>query len=452
MKRFAVLAAALTLVLVACQTPAAPGEVSPPPPPESSSSTTDRPTVQEPPSSGEIPAESPASGSSESEAPDPGPIPQPVLTVSPGVDCKTLLTWDSTQKKITIGPLCLENKQLLLETAGDQRKALGLDLATGSIDFTLPLEEDSYLREVLGEPGEFLVMGKTGCRHFVWREDGWLGEYPAYDLPDQAREAMDFYDFQKCHFLWDYLPRENLLAWTQGDGIWLSALDGSNARLAIPAKEVFSHPEFDPITENEYYRKYFGLSDPNTDTGPLLVEPRFMADGKILTASAYFLSALSDDFCHEYGLEILDISTGERAWHKREHLLVGSYKFLDPSSLVLEYDRIDVVHKTKEPFYLEHGYEWPAGRSYSADGLHFFGRTGDDDTTRLVRYTWDGRDELCTPEREYQQGRAQALISLTHAWLQYPTPLDRRRTLCTYCPADRSDPKETLLLITALEI
>ena len=150
MKRFAVLAAALCLMLVACQAPAEPREISPLPPLESSAPVADRPTVHKPPSSGEIPAESPASGSSESEVSDPEPIPQPVLTVSPGVDCKTLLTWDSTQKEIAIGPLCLENKQLLLETAGDQRKALGLDLATGAIDFTLPLEEDSYLREVLG--------------------------------------------------------------------------------------------------------------------------------------------------------------------------------------------------------------------------------------------------------------------------------------------------------------
>ena len=147
------------------------------------------------------------------------PPPEPVLTVSPGVECKTLLTWDGAEKEVTLGPRCLENKQLLLETAGDKRSILGLDLETGTIDFTLPLEENSYLREVLGEPGEFLVMGRTGCRHYVWREDGWLGEYPAYDLPEQARKAMEHYDFQKYHFLWDYLPQENLLAWTQGDGI-----------------------------------------------------------------------------------------------------------------------------------------------------------------------------------------------------------------------------------------
>ena len=228
-------------------------------------------------------------------------------------------------------------------------------------------------------------------------------------------------------------------------------MDGSDARLAIPTKEVFDRPEFDHITQEEYYQKYFELPDPNTDTGPLLVEPRLMADGKVLVTSAYFLSMLSDDFCDEYGLEILDVPTGERNWYEREHLLVGSSQFLDKTSLILEYDKIDVVHKTKEPFYLEHGYEWPAGRSHSADGSHFFGRTEVEGTTILVRYTWDGQDELCTPDREYQLGRAQELISLKYAWLHYPTPLDSNRTLCIYHSKDGDDPKNVLLLVTAPE-
>ncbi len=455
MKRFAVLAAALCLMLVACQAPAEPREISPLPPLESSAPVADRPTVHKPPSSGEIPAESPASGSSESEVSDPEPIPQPVLTVSPGVDCKTLLTWDSTQKEIAIGPLCLENKQLLLETAGDQRKALGLDLATGAIDFTLPLEEDSYLREVLGEPGEFLVMGKTGCRHFVWREDGWLGEYPAYDLPDQAREAIKDYksDFS-CRFFWDILPEENLLAWTAADGVWLAEADGSNARLAISAKEVFENPDFDDVRAE--CPDLFADSNPGSEYGPLLVEPCIMDGGKKLTAVEYVLTPIINHG-EGYGLIIFDIPSGDTERHG-PRITSGFFEleYLDERTILTGGHKMDVCNGTFETFNREHCYIYPKGWGSSADSIHFFTSYNVAESHQLICYLLSGSDDdydFNIFNKKIETGQAEVLLDLENGYFYGETPVNGNQVLCFWAPFKTSPDQTTpLLLVTTPEI
>ena len=125
------------------------------------------------------------------EEPEPAPeeTPEPKLVASPGVEVKTLLTWNREEKEIALGPCFWGKKQIVYETEGVARRALGLDLETGELDFTIPLPEDYYLREVLGEPGRFLVMGKTGCRNYIWREDGWLGRYPDYILRSEEHTS-----------------------------------------------------------------------------------------------------------------------------------------------------------------------------------------------------------------------------------------------------------------------
>ncbi len=382
------------------------------------------------------------------EEPEPAPeeTPEPKLVASPGVEVKTLLTWNREEKEIALGPCFWGKKQIVYETEGVARRALGLDLETGELDFTIPLPEDYYLREVLGEPGRFLVMGKTGCRNYIWREDGWLGRYPDYILPEQAQKAMEYYDLQYCHFLWDYLPEENLLAWTQGDGIWLAKMDGSDARLAIPSKEVFDRPEFDWDKQDSYTAKYFDLPNPNTDTGPLLVEPRLMNNGKILAASAYFYCPLLEANGNVNGLEILDIAIGERTWYPKEKINTP-LEFLDKKTLVLESQKINVVEKTAQLFPLEHWYEWPSGHGYSADGVHFFGTM----YGGLIGYTWDGKDEFYFPYAEYEKEQIPMLLSIKEGWISLSRPVDSRRVLCTYRKGGWSGAEETLLLVTAPE-
>ena len=295
-------------------------------------------------------------------------------------------------------------------------------------------------------------MGKTGCRHFVWREDGWLGEYPAYDLPEQVREAIKDYerDEHSCRFFWDVRLEKNLLAWTAADGVWLAEADGSNARLAISSKEVFGDPFYDDL--RMAYPDLFSDPDPNAEYGPLLVEPCFMDGGKKLSVIEYVLSPIINHG-EGYYLSILDNPSGVKA---RYSLGCNFWpiEYLDERTILTEGGKIDICGNTGESFKWKHCYVYPKGWGSSADGVHFFTTYNIARSYQLIRYLLDGPDVdhgFDPFNKKIEAGQAAVLLDLENGYLLYDeAPISGNQVLCFLAPFTTAPIQTTsLLLVTA---
>ena len=437
------LAAFLSLVLAACQPPAEPEPPAPPPPSQSGS-----------------PAPEPAPEPEPTPEPEPAPAPppeEPDFVPAPGVECKTVLSWTASDGWCSApfpprdGWVLVTQTRNTGETA-EEEYLLSIDMDTGQIGFSVPMEAGVSLREAPNAPGEFLVVGETGFRRYAWTPAG-IEERSSYSLPDAVREQVRawvegeaaIHSFPEG---WDAQPEQDLLTWLTEEGVWLSAADGSGARLAVSMEELYRRPEY--IAYLEPKRAFSGEEMQISDC-IRVTSPRLMNGGRTLVFPIYNrVSPWSYD-----DVLALDIETGEKRWYWGVFFKMGRSRmdYLDDTTLQVGYTSIDFASGDSRAV---SPWEWEILHyigGATSDFIHFF---ADISTRELAMITLEGPvTAFATAEEQLDfvhelWDQRQTLGTFRENCIPYFfTAIEGKRFLLNYESKDASGEKtRSLLLVT----
>ncbi len=369
MKRFAALAAALCLGLAGCQSPAeaAPSEPEP-----------------------EVPA----------------------LAPGPGVEVKTLLTWEPGSRRVLV-PFPAREDRLLVEVhvqtgQWTEVQLAGFDLTTGEEGYFARVAKfDGFeYRQPLDVPGwEVKIFHGVSYQH-----DSWTGTLGGYTLPESLWEGRRTYSGRHD---WDAWPERDLLVWTTPEGLWLAAADGSGARLVLAVGEVAKQPDF-AFLEGE--------------AALALQCPRLMNGGRTVVVDF----DLPGSPTGHIGLAVLEIETGKAFWYAPfANPLWGGLEYLDDTTVQAGHLQIDVVT----------GEAREVSRHIQAGGPYFVATTGD-----FSRYfACDTEAGLAVLSPEGGREPETVLTAMGYRELSLCHAVDGRRVICEY-----EKPGEAGLLLVTL--
>lgn len=357
-----------------------------------------------------------------------------VLSAAPGVEVKAILPAD--RRTIGRNPKVWGGRLLVrVEDKAGSSALLSLDLETGEQVFSLDLDEYERnniryeLRQSLSDPEEFSILTQEGCRRFhqtgqpVWE----------YTLPEAAR-AREEYPFYGYLIRWDVLPEQDLLAWSDPEGLWLAAAGGGGARLVLSTEEIAKQPEFSQLAEE--YRDY----GPEGQLGFLSV--RLMDGGRTLAAN--FGSSQSQN--GNLGLVILDLSTGNTAWYDAYGAGFGQSEaeYLDDTTLLANVTRINVV--TGETRRASREELTDRFFAITGDFVHYYGVEETETEYRLVACTMENYQDA-PPVLTVPRHQASVHMDDGACMSFYPFAADGSKVVCYYEPPGR----EGLLLVTLPE-
>ena len=419
MKRFLslFLAAVLVLSLAACGGTEVPPSPSPP---------------ESPASPSEAPEDVSASGPLEEPGSSPAPAP-PVLTPAPGVEVRSLLTWKPGDTWVTV-PFPVRGGRLLVEVHGreySKSSVLGLDLEAEELEVSFPFMQgdDPWsnwdLRQVFDEEWAFKTFSSSGYKHAGWTQGG-----EDYSLPDfflNEGTLVSLRDRKRYNGCWDWdaQPEKDLLTWTNPEGLWLAAADGSGARLVLTTGQIGQQPAFAQLVED--------CKDLPAEMAVTFMSPRLMDGGRIIAVD---FGSPGSQMLH-WGLAVLEIASGNVLWYDPFVLTTGEeLEYLDDTTLLAGMTKIDVT--TEET---ENAWGWTLterGPIYSGDFVHYFGGEKTAAGHELFACAMDNSQD------------APAVLTATGYQRLFPfwnSAIDDRRVICEY-----EKPEEAgLLLVTAPE-
>lgn len=404
MKRFLslFLAAVLVLSLAACGGTEVPPSPSPP---------------ESPASLSEAPEDVSASGPLEEPGSSPAPEP-PVLTPAPGVEVRSLLTWEPGDTWVTV-PFPVRGGRLLVETHTQtgqwtETGLAGFDLTTGE-EFAIPLAKfDGFeYRQVLDVPGwEIKIFSETSYQRLSWTQflDG-------YTLPESLWEGRKTYSGRHD---WDAQPEKDLLTWTNLEGLCLAAADGSGARLVLTTGEVLKQPEFSFMEEAN--------KDLPVEESLIFQCPRLMNGGKTIVVDF----DLPGSTPGHIGLAVLDLETGKTTWFAPFSTPLWSrLEYLDDTTIQAGSIQIDVATgETKKG----------VARHIQVGNPHFVATTGD-----FSRYFACNKEDGLAVFSPAGQELETVLTSAGYKKLSLCHAVDARRVVCEY-----ETPEEAGLLLVTL--
>lgn len=416
MKRFLslFLAAVLVLSLAACGGT----EVPPSPlPPES------------PASPSEAPKDVSASGPLEEPGSSPAPEP-PVLTPAPGVEVRSLLTWKPGDTWVTV-PFPVRGGRLLVEVHGreySKSSVLGLDLEAEELEVNFPFMQgdDPWsnwdLRQVFDEEWAFKTFSGSGYKHAGWTQGG-----EDYSLPDfflNEGTLVSLRDRKRYNGCWDWdaQPEKDLLTWTNPEGLWLAAADGSGARLVLTTGQIGQQPAFAQLVED--------CKDLPVEESLIFQCPRLMNGGKTIVVDF----DLPGSTPGHIGLAVLDLETGKTTWFAPFSTPLWSrLEYLDDTTIQAGSIQIDVATgETKKG----------VARHIQVGNPHFVATTGD-----FSRYFACNKEDGLAVFSPAGQELETVLTSAGYKKLSLCHAVDARRVVCEY-----ETPEEAgLLLVIAPE-
>lgn len=358
-----------------------------------------------------------------------------VFSAAPGVEYKILLPADRPDHQTIRRSANLWAGRLLaeVEDSTGSRELLVLDLETGEQVFSRNMDDyrNAYYeyRQSLAAPEEFFIFTQEGCCRFdksgepVWD----------YALPEAAR-AKEESPFYGHRIRWDVRPEQDLLAWTDPEGIWLSDTRGQNPRLVLPTEEIAAQPVFAQLAKT--YEGY----GPEGRLGFMTV--RLMDSGRVISATFGSPQAQNSTL----GQVILNLSTGKAAWYDAYGVGFGHNEpeYLDDTTVLANVTQIDVTtgetrraprDELTERFFATTG-----------DFVHYYGVEETDTAYHLVRCTmenWEDAPPSLTVPRHPEQVHMQdgAYTSF------FPFAADGNKVVCYYETSGR----EGLLLVTIPE-
>lgn len=377
-----------------------------PSPPESPVSVSEAPPE---PASPAAPA--PEAGVSEpASRPEPEP---PVLTPAPGVEVKTLLTWEPGSRRIEI-PFPARNGRLVVEVYGKEYSdsaLLGFDLETGEAeaDFVSMRGrpgEDWDLRQAFDEEWAFKSFSADGYHHTGWNQGGEGYSLPNYFLKEGKLVSLKDRKKYSGGWDWDAHPEKDLLTWTSPEGLWLAAADGSGARLVLTAGDVIKQPKFAFLAEEN--------QNLPIEAALTFQCPRLMNGGKSIVVDF----DLPGSPTGHIGLAVLNLATGRAAWYDPfANPLWGGLEYLDDVTVQAGTLQINVAAgKTKEVTrHIQVGE--PYWVATTGDFSRYFACTAEEG---LAVFSSAGRkSETALTAAGYRK------LSLCHA-------IDARRVVCEY--------------------
>lgn len=327
--------AACLVLLAACGGAEVPASPSPPESPVSVS--------EAPPEAASPAAPAPEAGASEpASRSEPEP---PALTPAPGVEVRTLLTWEPGSRRIEI-PFPARNGRLVVEVYGKEYSdsaILGFDLETGEAeaDFVSMRGESGKswdLRQAFDEEWAFKSFSADGYSHTGWSQGGEGYTLPNYFLKEGKAVSLKDRKMYGGGWDWDAQPEKDLLTWTSPEGLWLAAADGSGARLVLTAGDVIKQPKFAFLAEEN--------QNLPIEAALTFQCPRLMNGGKSIVVDF----DLPGSPTGHIGLAVLNLATGRAAWYDPfANPLWGGLEYLDDVTVQAGTLQINVAAgKTKE--------------------------------------------------------------------------------------------------------
>ena len=414
MKRFLslFLAAVLVLSLAACGGTEVPPSPSPP---------------ESPASPSEAPEDVSASGPLEEPGSSPAPEP-PVLTPAPGVEVRSLLTWKPGDTWVTV-PFPVRGGRLLVEVHGreySKSSVLGLDLEAEELEVSFPFMQgdDPWsnwdLRQVFDEEWAFKTFSGSGYKHAGWTQGG-----EDYSLPDfflNEGTLVSLRDRKRYNGCWDWdaQPEKDLLTWTNPEGLWLAAADGSGARLVLTTGQIGQQPAFAQLVED--------CKDLPVEESLIFQCPRLMNGGKTIVVDF----DLPGSTPGHIGLAVLDLETGKTTWFAPFSTPLWSrLEYLDDTTIQAGSIQIDVATgETKKG----------VARHIQVGNPHFVATTGD-----FSRYFACNKEDGLAVFSPAGQELETVLTSAGYKKLSLCHAVDARRVVCEY-----ETPEEAGLLLVTL--
>lgn len=347
-----------------------------------------------------------------------------LLYYDEGVEVTTLMSWEPGQQEVEI-PFPAYDGLLAVEVReGDDAFLAGYDLETGEKGYlgVMPVDtsKTSYeYRRVLDAPGwEVKIFDGSSYRH-----DSWTHPIGSYTLPEALQEGRRQYN--GC-YNWDAQPEKDLLAWSDGDTVYLARADGQNPRPVLSLADNMDQPVVAAL--------FTRVKGAPKDAQPVFMGLRLMNGGQ--TIAVDFGSPHSQ--IGRDGLALLNITTGEALWYDAYSVSAEVLEFLDDTTLLAGETKIDVTTgEAQRTWYWTLTDEGPL---YTGNFSRYFGNVdladGGKGIIACTLEDWNTAQPFLTANEGY---------SALYPFLR--SAIDDRQVVCRYQKPD----EEGLLLVTLPE-